>query len=399
MHDSHCLNSMLTVALIMECFCSSAYTMEKVSDNIMEKVVSADNSFGFSVFQHIVKENGEDNILISPVSLATTLAMTYNGSNGKTKEAMAEVLGLQGISLEETNKANAMLLKRLNNLGEDVLLEIANSLWAKEGEEFRADFLKRNMEFYGAGLNTLDFDNPKTPSIINAWVKEKTGGKIKEIVREIPSEVILYLIDAAYFKGAWAVKFDKQYTQERDFTLLDNSKKKVPMMMTISKDFKYLKGDKFDAVALPYGDGKVRMYIFVPHKESGLKEFYETLSIESWKDWMAKFQQTELNIVMPRFSVEYEIILNNSLTKLGMGVVFRKDANFSGMCSGGGVWIDEVKQKTSLEVNEEGTEATAAAIVSMKKGPMSVYIDRPFFCVIRDDKTGAILFMGSIMEP
>lgn len=363
-------------------------------------LVSADNSFGFEVFRQLVEKDYDDNIFMSPTSLAIALTMTYNGASGETKEAMAKVLELQGMSLEEVNQTNAALLERLNNLGGDVLLKMANSLWVREGEEFRADFLKRNQEFYGAEISTLDFTDSKAPSIIDAWVKEKTGGKIETIVEEIPSGAILYLISAVYFKSTWAVKFDQQYTREGDFTLLDGSKKKVPMMMTGAKGVKYLKGDNFEAVGLPYGDGKVRMYLFVPHRESSLNQFYKELNAGSWDDWMSQFQQTELTIVMPRFSLEYEIVLNDALANLGMGVAFDSGtADFSGMCIGGRIWIDEVKQKTYLEVNEDGTEAAAATSVRMKKGPMAIYVNRSFFCAVRDDETGAILFMGSIVEP
>jgi serpin B len=315
---------------------------------------------------------------------------------------MAKALELQGMSLEEVNQANAALLKRLNNLGEDVLLNTANSLWAREREEFKEDFLKRNQEFYDAKISTLDFSDPKASSIIDAWVKEKTGGKIEEIAGEIPGGAILYLINAVYFKGAWAVRFDKQHTRESDFTLLDGSIKKVPMMFASAKSFWFLKGDNFDAVGLPYGDGKLRMYVFLPHRESSLKELHKDLSVASWNEWISRFRQTELNVFMPRFSLGYEIVLNDALTSLGMGIAFDGGAaDFSGMCPGGGVWIDEVKQKTFLEVNEDGTEAAAATAVKMKRGapPTRVYVDRPFFCAISDNETGAVLFMGSIVNP
>ena len=245
-------------------------------------------------------------------------------------------------------------------------------------------------------MRTLDFNNPKAPSIINAWVKEKTHGKIAEIEDKIPGSAILYLINAAYFKGIWGVKFDEKHTTERDFTLLDGSKKKVPMMMAGAKNFKYLMGENFDAVGLPYGVEKVSMYIFVPHKESSLKKFYQGLNAGNWKAWMAKFQQQELTVVMPRFELEYETKLKDVLVELGMGIAFDSgEADFGRMCSGK-VWIDEVKQKTYLTVSEEGTEAAAATSIRMKK---AISVNRPFFCAIRNNETGAILFMGSIVEP
>ncbi len=392
-------DTMLVGSMVFGFICSlgCSDSLAEVSDD-MGELVSSSNTFGINVFQQLVEQNISENIFMSPTSLAMALSMTYNGADGDTQEAMARALELHGMSLEEVNQASAALMERLRNLGEDIHLDMANSLWAREGEEFGADFLKRNEEFYGAKISTLDFSDPKAPSIIDAWVKEKTGGKIEKIVEQIPGGIILYLIDAVYFKGAWAVKFDRQYTRERDFTLLDGSKKKVPMMMTGSKDFKYLKGDNFDAVGLPYGDGSVSMYIFVPHRESSLKGFYGELRAGNWDDWMSRFQQSEITVVMPRFNLEYDIVLNDALANLGMGVAFDPNAaDFSRMCSGK-VWIDEVKQKTFLEVNEEGTEAAAVASVKMKKGP-GVYVDRPFFCAIRDNDTGAILFVASVVEP
>jgi serine protease inhibitor len=392
-------DTMLVGSMIFGFICSFGCSdpLAEVSDNIGE-LVSANNTFGFNVFEQLVGKNMSENIFVSPASLAMALSMTYNGASGETQEAMARVLELRGMSLEKVSQASAALMERLRNLGEDMRLDMANSLWVREGEEFRADFLKRNEEFYGAKIGTLDFGDPKAPSIIDAWVKEKTGGKIKKIVEEIPGGIILYLIDAVYFKGAWAVKFERQYTRERDFTLLDGSKKKVPMMMTGSKEFKHLKGDSFDAVGLPYGDGSVSMYIFVPHRESSLDEFYGELRAGNWDEWMSRFQKSEITVVMPRFNLEYEVVLSDALADLGMEVAFDSNAaDFSRMCAGK-VWIDEVKQKTFMEVNEEGTEAAAATSVRMKKGP-GIYVDRPFFCAIRDNDTGAMLFMGSVVEP
>lgn len=380
------------------CLCSPTYSAKE--DSNLARLVSANTSFGFNLFDKLVEGNPDENTFISPVSIAMALAMTYNGARGETQKAMAEALELQGVSLGELNQANAMLMAKLRNLGNDVLLNLANSLWAREGEEFKQDFMERNRDFYQAHIENLDFNDPKAPSVINAWIKEKTQGKIEDMVDEIPRSAILYLINAAYFRGSWGVEFNKEYTRERDFTLLDGSKKRVLMMMAGSKSFRYLMGESFDAVGLPYGDGKASMYIFVPHRESSLEEFYRDLNAGNWEDWMSQSRQSELVVVMPRFKLEYEVILNSALEKLGMGVTFDgSEADFTGMCAGK-CWIDEVKHKAFVEVNEEGTEAAAATSVRMKKGPATyVHVDRPFFCAIRDNETGAILFMGSIVEP
>jgi len=395
-----CWLSIIFVGLL-GCISSPIYSSVTEDPNPVDaRLVSANNSFGFKLFEKLVEQSSDENVFISPTSLAIALSMTYNGANGKTQQAMAKALEIQGLNLAEVNQASAALMEKFRRPGADIRLDMANSLWAQEGEGFRQDFLRQNEEFYQAGLKYLDFSDPMAPSVISAWVKEKTNGKIENMVESIPGGVILYLINAVYFKGVWGVEFSKEHTRERDFTLLDDSKKKVLMMMAGSKAFSYLRGENFDAVGLPYGDGKVSMYVFVPHRESSLKKLYTELNAGSWEDWISQFhQQSELIVIMPRLNLEYQITLNSALTDLGMGVAFNSGAaDFSRMCSGK-VWIDEVKQKTYLEVNEEGTEAAAATSVRMSRGPRAIYADRPFFCAIRDNETRAILFMGSIVEP
>jgi serpin B len=372
------------------------------SSQLDTRLVSANTSFGFKLFEKLLERSTGENIFISPTSIAMALEMTYNGARGGTQKAMAETLELQGMSLEAVNQANTDLTAALESLG-DIQLDIANSLWADKRTTFEPDFIKRNKDFYQAALRSLDFGDPvASAAAINKWVDEETRGKIREMVEdsEVGMDVVLFLINAVYFKGSWTVKFDEQYTGERDFTLLDGSKKKVPMMMTKSNRFGRYQGDGFQAVSLPYGDEKVSMYIFLPDRDLSLEEFHKRLSAESWANWMSRFQKEETTVILPRFKLECEANLNKALKELGMGVAFSsRDADFTGMCTGR-CWIDKVKHKTFVEVNEEGTEAAAATVVKMKRGgPAPVRVDRPFFCAIRDDTTGAVLFMGCVVEP
>lgn len=387
-------------SLILACICSAGLAGEIDTPGRLDpNLVSANTEFGLKLFSKLVDRTPNDNIFISPTSIAMALQMTYNGALGETQKAMAEALELQGISLQELNEGNAALMKALENLDDDVLLDIANSLWARKEETFGEEFLKRTQDFYEADVETLDFSDPESPSVINAWVNEKTRGKIEKIVDEIPASAILYLINAVYFKGTWTIQFDEKYTKERAFTLPDGAKKNIPMMTTQSK-FRLYRGDAFSGIALPYGDEKVSMYIFLPDRDSNLGEFYKKLSAGKLESWISEFRKFDLMVIMPKFKLEYEVGLNNVLTELGMGLAFSGKADFGAMCPGGGVMIDDVKHKTFVEVNEKGTEAAAVTSVRMKKGgtpPM--IIDKPFLCVIRDDITGTILFMGSITNP
>ena len=395
-----CAIAISTGLLVMGCFCSIGCSKSTEELDVDPRITSANTGFGFRLFEELVEQSPDANVFISPVSVAIALEMTYNGAQGETQQAMAEALKLEGMSLRELNRANAALIGKLKSLDDDILLNIANSLWARKGEEFRPDFMKRNQDFYQAHIETLDFSDPQAPSVINAWVKEETQGKIEDMVNAIPGGMVLYLINAVYFKGSWAVRFDERYTRERDFTLLDGSKKKVPMMITKSDQFGRFQGDGFQGVSLPYGDGEASMYIFLPDRDSSLEDFYRRLDAGNWEDWVSQFHTEEVQIILPRFRLEYEAILNNALSKLGMGVAFDSSkADFGGICAGK-CWIDEVKHKAFVEVNEEGTEAAAATSVSLKKGgPIPVIVDRPFFCAIRDNDTGSVLFMGSVVEP
>jgi serine protease inhibitor len=370
------------------------------------RLVSANTRFGFKLFAEIVKQDTARNVFVSPASVAFALAMTYNGASGETQQAMARTLELQGMSLQEVNHANAALKVTLEDLDPKVQLAIADSLWARQGIPFKPEFMQQNQEFYGAEVVNLDFDDPAAPSVINAWVSEKTNGKIDKIIEVIHSLAILFLINAIYFKGNWTVEFDKTQTQEGVFILLDGRQKKHPMMSQ-SGHYEYYEGQHFQAVSLPYGEGRVSMYIFLPDRDSSLAEFQRSLTAENWERWMTRFHSMEGHIVVPRFKVEYELVLNDALQALGMGVAFSEArADFRGMCPippTPNVFIKEVKHKTFVEVNEEGTEAAAVTKVAMwiKAIPttFTLIVDRPFFCAIRDNQTGLVLFMGSIVEP
>jgi len=372
-----------------------------------DRLVSANIVFGFKLFAEIAKQNTAKNIFVSPASVAIALAMTYNGAGGETKQAMVTALELQGMSLEEVNRANAALRATLENPDPKVQLNIANSLWARKGIIFNPVFMKRNEDFYGDEVTTLNFDDPAAPSTINSWVTKKSKGKINKVIENINPDAILFLINAIYFKGNWTVEFTREKTEERPFYLLDGTQE-IRSMMSQLGNYRYYRGESFQAISLPYGDSKrVSMYIFLPDKASDLKELLESLNAENWKNWISQFNVMEGTIVLPRFKLEYELNLNDALKALGMEAAFDKSrANFENMCRispGINVFIKEVKHKTFLEVDEEGTEAAATTSVEMGitsvREEFSMIVDRPFFCAIRDNETGTILFLGSIVEP
>lgn len=386
---------------------NSSIAPSKTKPNLLEKLVNANNNFGFQLFQELVPQDFGKNIFISPISIAQALTMTYNGAEKETKTAMAKTLNIEGLSLKEINENNQVLISRLKNADPKVTLNIANSLWAKLGVKFKSDFLKRNKNYFNAQITALNFADPKATKIINDWVKKKTNNKIPQIVDKIdPVYTMLYLINAVYFKSNWSMKFDKKQTQDRPFTLIDGTKKQIPMMYQ-KGNYRYLKTDKFQAIRLPYGKGDISMYIFLPDTNFQLSELLKNLNLKNWQEWISQFYPMDGTIILPRFQLEYEKSLNSALKNLKMEIAFTAGkADFSGMAQMPlDLYINEVKHKTFVEVNEEGTEAAAATAVEIRttsiREPQEfmMIVDRPFFCAICDNKTGSILFMGAITDP
>ncbi len=371
------------------------------------KLVAANTSLSFKLFSEILKQQPDENIFISPAGVAIALTMTYNGASGQTQQAIAKTLEVQGMSLQEINQANATLKATLENPESKLQLSVANSLWLKEDEPFKPEFIQKIRDFYGAEVRNLNFGEPTAPSIINAWVKQSTNEKINKIIddKELEPDTVFVLLNAIYFRGTWAYPFPKDATRESPFTLLDGTQKRHPMMSQEIFGVAYYENDIFQAVELPYGEGRLRMCIFLPNQGISLKTFYERLNVENWKKWMNQLNNYQgdrsegILIGLPRLNLEYSIELKDTLKALGMEEAFGDSADFSAMTPSR-LWIDKVKHKSFVEVNEEGTEAAAVTQVGgTRGGGRMMLVNRPFFFAIRDNQTNTILFMGSIVEP
>jgi len=365
---------------------------------------------GFNLINAVAATDGGENVFLSPASLELALAMTMNGAAGQTSTAMQDALQLQGLSMDEINSANGAMTDWLKQLDPEVELNIANSLWAKEGASFSPSFLAANKKYYDAKVAALDFGSASAAKTINSWVSDATNGKIQDMVKPpIDPQTILFLLNAIYFKGQWTNKFDASMTKEEDFTAGNGSVNKVPMM-TQSGKFRYLENDSFQAIFLPYGSGATGMYVFLPKGSGSLPAFIKGLNAQSWGQWMSKFSQAEGDISMPRFKVEYEKALEDTLTAMGMGVAFDPiRADFSRMLSQGSPdkpFIQSVKQKTYVDVNEKGTEAAATTSVQVGETAMPVpnnrftmVVDHPFYFAITDASGKVVLFEGAISNP
>lgn len=375
---------------------------------IDEEFMAANVRFGLDLYKRLSEGKQYENIFICPASVYMALSMVYNGADGDTQRDMVEALRLNEMTLEDMNKANSLLKTVLQNPDPKVELAIANSIWAREGVDFKEDFMERNKEFYQAEVETLDFDNPDASKTINDWVSKNTKGKIPEIVdSEIDPLTVMFLINAIYFKGAWSDEFDAKLTRTITFRKSDGTEKSVPVMFR-GGNYSYYQGENFQAVRLPYGEGRVGMYVFLPNEGLGLTDFYADLDEHDWSEWLESFGNREGMVGLPKFKMEYDVELSKALSDMGMAVAFDPyDADFSLMYErmpGRNVFIKSVKHKTVIEVNEKGTEASGATSVEMgvTSAPVDTFemvMDRPFFFAIQDNETGAVLFMGAVNDP
>lgn len=371
---------------------------------------AANTRFAVKLFKELnVGLGAGENIFVSPFSISTALAMVYNGASGETKQAMADTLEVAELDLAELNSAYFNLIKSLESVDVDVLLQIANSVWMEEGfaPSVQADFLELVAAAFGSEVFTEDFADPATLDKINGWIEDNTGGKIKDMLDQIPPDALMYLVNALYFKAAWTFPFDPEDTSEWDFTRSDGATKTVPMMTygSLVTSFAYMADADYCAVRLPYGRDKVAFYGFIPwsyDSDKTVEDFIADLTPEKLEAYFqgVDYPQSDgegITIAVPRFKIEYKETLNDVLEALGMGPAFGA-GGFDGIAEGLG--ISRVIHQTFIEVNEEGTEAAAATVVEMFSGITPSFVgDKPFFFVIRDDRSGSILFMGKVADP
>ncbi|MDX1699071.1 MAG: serpin family protein [Melioribacteraceae bacterium] len=396
--------------LITACGQDSSSGSLKVSKNVefeendFEKIISANNKLALDLLPNL-KENENGNIFISPTSLFMALSMVYNGSDATTKEEIAKVLNSEGIDIEEMNEANASLLSKLHNESEEIELDLANSIWLNESFHFQEEFAQNNRDYFNAEITEINILDNKSVDLINKWVSDSTNNKIDEMVKApLDPDLVALIINAVYFKGDWKYKFNENETVEKSFYLEDGTTKTIPLM-SLNKELSYMENDHFQAVSLPYGEGDMSMNVFLPRENSTIEEFEKTLTIENLEKWNSEFIPTEGTVRLPKFKMEYEMVLNEPLKTLGMTSAFEKYANFSKMIQEDDpIWISKVVQKTFIDVNEKGSEAAAATKVEIveESAPANSYemeVNRPFFITITHHETGAILFMGSIADP
>lgn len=374
---------------------------------VPHRITEANYKFTFKLFSELAKRNKGKTFFFSAPCASLALSMAYNGAAGETQKSMAEALQFGDRGLEYINNGNSDMLAYLRNnlaisLGVD--LSLANSLWGSKDIEFNPDFLHRNEDFYNAQQIAAPDDSQPAAGISNWIHKEDKLGWIDSVMSETrPDDAPgLYLESAISFKGKWDMPFDKAATKRQDFTLPDNSKISVLMMSSKGKQL-YKQGKDYQAILIPYSEGRIDMYIVLPSREMGIDAFVEKLDEKCWSSLVQGIDFYDGALVMPSFNLDCELDLGNALSAIGMTTAFDSSlADFSAMCPQK-TWIGKVIQNPSIIVNEEGTGPSEWWIEGNShhesKGKFEMTVDRPFFFMVKDTATNLILFMGVIVDP
>jgi len=382
-----------------------------VAGTDLATLVEGNSAFAFNLYRALGEEDG--NLFCSPYSISLALAMTYGGARGETEQEMADAIQFtlsQGRLHPAFNSIDIELGERGEGAegkdGEGFRLNTVNAIWGQKNYHFLPDFLDLLAENYGAGLRTLDFANAPEESrlVINDWVSEQTEDRIEDLIPQglIDALTRLVLTNAIYFNSAWQYPFDEDLTRDGWFYRLDGGEVTVPLMRQ-TESFGYAGGDDYQAVELPYDGGELSMLILLP-RDGQFTAFEESLDAGRASAIIGALEQRQVALTMPQFEFESEFKLKPALSALGMPGAFTEAADFSGMTGGHDLFISEVVHKAFVSVDEAGTEAAAATAVIMKltaipEPPVEFTADRPFIFLIRDIETGAILFLGRVLNP
>lgn len=383
-------------------------TEPNVPAETVSNLVQGNTAFAFDLYQALSDSPG--NLFLSPYSISMALAMTYAGARGETEQQMGETLHFD-LPQEQLHPAfNQLTLALLSRSelpeGDGFKLNIANALWGQRGYAFLDDYLDVLGRNYAAGIHLVDFiaATDEARQRINDWVADQTEDKIRNIIPEgaLNANTRLVLTNAIYFNAAWASPFEEGATQPEEFTGLDGSQSSTPMMRQTGY-FLYSASEGVVAVEIPYVGGQMSMVLIMPPARE-FQAFEDSLDADRLQELLVGLSSTNIHLMLPVFEFESEIGLSQTLTAMGMPNAFGEQADFSGMDGSLDLFIQNVLHKAFISVDEEGTEAAAATaiivgVTSLGEEPVEVRFDHPFIFLIRDNETGAILFLGRLLQP
>lgn len=391
----------LLLAIALSVSCSAKDTVDAAEREVIESY----NKTAFQLYRMLKEENR--NLVISPYSIGTAMAMALSGARRDTEKEMTEVLN-QTVSRKRMDSANSRILDKMNRFQKekDVVLSTANALClTTDSALVHPDYKTLIRTKYHAELFRTQNVDP-----INSWVAKKTHGKIDKILNRLSANSVCVLLNAIYFKGFWASKFDKKRTRPENFYTMENKVLSVPMMHQTA-EYSVTKRDDFMAVAMPYKNDSLSMVIILPRERNGLARVESKLSFEMEQSVLSDLERNrpiKLMLSLPKCNIEFGASLIPAFQSNGMKLAFSSEmADFGGITGRdnepGLIWIARIQHKAFLEINEEGSEASAATAVEIqtKSAPMITrfQVDHPFIFLLVDKTTNSILFMGCVNNP
>ncbi|HRG10761.1 MAG TPA: serpin family protein [Cyclobacteriaceae bacterium] len=377
----------------------------RILSAVENTLVNSSNEFAFALFNQT--QNNESNYFLSPLSVGLALGMTLNGAEGETKQGILNTIQFGNLTDAEVNNGYTDLTKLLSGMDRTVNLNIANSVWYKQELSIKSDFKSVIEASYNGTVQGLDFSSPNSKNIINGWIEDHTNNKIKDVIQDIDPNLVMFLINAIYFKGDWTYQFDKTKTKDGNFYLEDGNTVQTIMMQAEKANVSIFSHEKFNLINIPFGNKQFEFSVLLPNNQYTTEDIIPELSADALSGWISSSSEQTVELRMPKFKMKWKKTLNEDLSALGMARAFTPGyAEFPNFFENPmPLNIDFVDHHSFLEVNETGAEASAVTVVgvvyttSIIPRPRTIIINKPFVFLIREKHSGAILFIGQLKNP
>ncbi|HEX5169932.1 MAG TPA: serpin family protein [Cyclobacteriaceae bacterium] len=392
----------ITLALVVACDDSTIDpgnepNLRELSASEVQVTVAA-NEFAFDLFRKIQKASPQNNF-ISPLSISMALGMTLNGASNETQKTFLQTIHFGELTPDEINTGYNDLTSLLLSMDRKVKLGIANSVWYSDKYHVKENFSTTIAKYYDGKTTGINFSDEHSKDIINGWVEDKTNGRIKDLINQIASDEVMFLVNAIYFKGDWTYQFDKSKTHDAPFHKIDGSSTSVRMMHSEKVKLLHYSDDKIELLDIPYGNKQFNLTVIVPREPAKLQDLLSDLNVANLSFWLSEADSAKPQLELPKFKMTWKADLKEGLKEMGIAMAGFPDLFEETLP----LEISRVIHQTYLDVNEEGTEAAAATAVGIEQtsiGPISkIVVDKPFIFLIREKHSEVILFIGQLIDP